>query len=212
MVTSIRKQAVIFGNTKARYHPLSPMAGRMKEVLGRTWRLDVVDCGEPLNRYRLDNCALCIAFCEFGDRLREKELSALINYCEKGGLLLILHNGISLEEQFLETLNTHVLGVSFQGHPPYENLPCLAFHRCKDLPETGAKADFVLFDEAYRFCFEQPQETKPFLWYTDTEGVHPAGWERPIGKGRYIYLMPGHKESVYREARLAEILRKRIDA
>jgi hypothetical protein len=109
----------------------------------------------------------------------ETAAARLVGGVERGGRLLVLHHGISLQAR---PELAALIGGKFLGHPLAA--PLAFTPRGIDAP------GWTFTDEPYRFEMLAPVD--PVLEYEDTEGRHLAGWTRAAQKGRVVYVMPGH--------------------
>ena len=137
--------------------------------------------------------ALVCAADEWDRPIAEQAALRLIGKVERGGGLLVLHQGISLQAR---PELARLIGGRFIGHPPAGELR----FRLPDSDES-----WTMTDEPYRF--EDVAGVTPLLEYEYEGTWWLAGWEHAVGAGRVIYLMPGHVPENYRDARYAALIR-----
>jgi type 1 glutamine amidotransferase len=116
---------------------------------------------------------------EWDRPISERAAARLVKGVEAGGRLLVLHQGISLQAR---SELADLIGGKFTGHP--EAGP-LSFR-----PVGIEVPGWQFADEPYRF--EMLASVEPLLEYEDAEGLHLGAWTRTAGKGRVVFLMPGH--------------------
>lgn len=187
----VKKQKIIaIGDTDAPYHPLENIAS-----------LDVLLCDHQViftDDYayflKLSDFSLCIcyvdAFANAGKPpLSCQQAAALKEYLKQGGNMLSFHNGISLQDT---PGLSDVMGARFTHHPPYDELQI----RIKTgHPVTDGVQDFTISDEPYHF--EVPGVLDLLASYEYHGRLLPAAWERKVGGGTLIYLMPGHDHTAF---------------
>jgi type 1 glutamine amidotransferase len=115
---------------------------------------------------------------EWDRPISDQASGRLVDWVERGGGLLVLHQGISLQER---PELAALLGGRFVGHPPAGPL---VFR----IP--GTAASWTMTDEPYQF--DAVGGVTPLLEYEYEGTWHLGGWEKNAGRGRVIYLMPGH--------------------
>ncbi|MFC4302196.1 ThuA domain-containing protein [Cohnella boryungensis] len=187
-------QALALGNyADAIYHPFAGVDQEITEIF--QGRIDVRCTGDygMLNESYLAPYRLMISYTEFLEqKLSASGTGALLSFVARGGGLLAIHNGISLQRnQELAVM----LGGKFVGHPPYTTLPVRIRerqHRIMDRVEP-----FVVEDEPYRFEFNPHVRTTILAEYEHEGEYWPAAWTHDFGLGRVVYLMPGHELSSF---------------
>jgi len=187
-------EALALGNyADAIYHPFAGVDQELKEIFRE--RMEVRCTGDygMLNEEYLAPYRLFVSYTEFlEEKLSPARTAALLAYVARGGGLLAIHNGISLQRnQELAIL----LGGKFVGHPERTVLPIRVLernHRIMDRVE-----DFAVDDEPYRFEFNPHVRTKVLAEYEHEGQRWPAAWTHDFGLGRVVYLMPGHDRSAF---------------
>jgi len=187
-------QALALGNyTDAIYHPFAGVDKEIERIF--EGRIDVRSTGDygMLKEEYLSPYRLLISYTEFlEEKLSPERTGALLSFVARGGGLLAIHNGISLQRnQELAAM----LGGKFTSHPEYTSLPIRILernHRMMDRVEP-----FTVEDEPYRFEFNPHIRTTILAEYEHEGSYWPAAWTHEFGLGRVVYLMPGHRVSVF---------------
>ncbi|MCL2719636.1 MAG: ThuA domain-containing protein [Lachnospiraceae bacterium] len=189
----IMRKILVMGDTEARYHPLHCIFP-IHNVLGKeklTFTNDY-DYFTKLNEFDLLICFVDAWIVEDNkeNKLITKEQSAaLLDYINNGGKILSIHTGMSI--QATEGLE-NVHGAKFLDHPPYCEI---VVNVAKGHRLTEGVNDFRINDEPYHF--EVYEDFDIFANYEFDGKKVPAAWEKDHGKGKLIYLMPGHDEAVF---------------
>jgi len=122
------------------------------------------------------------------------------SYVASGGNLLVLHNGISIQER---PELARLVGARFTHHPDAGPLEFQITPRGREL--WGDVSAWTMDDEPYRFEFLTDVEI--LLEYRHEDMVWPAGWRRAYGRGRVTFLMPGHYAASYLHPTYASLIR-----
>ncbi|MCL2254531.1 MAG: ThuA domain-containing protein [Lachnospiraceae bacterium] len=178
---------VIIGDTAAPpYHPLDVVFPLSKLLCDD----DLIftndyDFFTKLNEFDLFVCAVDAWFKELSDA----QAAALKDYLSNGGKMLSIHTGMSI--QATKELDK-VHGAKFLDHPPYERL---LINVKKGHQLTEGVSDFYVDDEPYHF--EIYEDFEIFASYEFNGKTIPAAWMKDYGKGKLIYLMPGHDQAAF---------------
>ena len=217
------KKILIIGDTVAPYHPLHCIFP-IHKALGEeklTFTNDY-DYFTKLNEFDLLICFIDAWFTtadevkkavSVGDlpcynealvkMVNNEQAKALVNYIENGGRVLSIHTGISLQKTpALETIH----GAKFLDHPPYCEI---VVNVVKGHRLTQGITDFTINDEPYHF--EGYEGLDIFATYEYEGKTIPAGWEKECGKGRFIYLMPGHDEAVFENEEYLKLIKRCVE-
>ncbi len=181
---------LVLGNYKdAMYHPFDGVDERLTKMFPEKELICVNDTGRLLD-LETEGFAGVISYLDIWDgSLTDAESQALISFVEQGGALLILHNGISIQSQ--DELRC-MMGAKFLTHPPMEEI---AFE-LKPHAITEGCTGFSLPEEPYQF--EMVKDDKEvFLVYIYREQEYAAGWSKTAGKGRLVFLTPGHTAEIF---------------
>jgi len=199
------ERALALGHyTDARYHPFGGIDEELKAIFEGCMDVEATDQYDRLHADHLSACRLFISCTEF---MKEKPLpagqvQALLAYVAGGGGLLAIHNGISLQRS--EALAS-MLGAVFTGHPPYARLQVHA--REPAHPIMQGIDGFAIDDEPYRFAFDSCQRTTVLAEYEHEGERWPAAWAHEYGRGRVVYLMPGHQRSAFQVEMYRKLIR-----
>ncbi len=118
----------------------------------------------------------------------------LVEGVEGGGRLLVLHHGISLQAR---PELAALIGGKFLSHPPAAPLTFA--------PKGLGVPGWTFTDEPYQFAMLAPVE--PLLEYEYEGTKYLAGWTRTAGKGRVVYVMPGHTSDLWDHPAYQEFLK-----
>ena len=133
----------------------------------------------------------------------DDEANAFEHFVANGGGALLLHNGISIQSQ--DRLLT-LAGAKFLGHPQHE---VIRFEPSAH-PVTESCKSFSLDEEPYQFEFV-PDNKEIILTYQYKNQKYPAGWCKNSGKGRLIYLCPGHTPEIFDCPQYQQLIRQSMD-
>lgn len=187
---------IVIGDTVAPYHPLStifPIAKALSEE-SLTFTNDY-GFFQKLGEYDLLICHVDAWF----KQLAENEAGGLLDYLSNGGRMLSIHTGMSIQATpALASLH----GAKFLDHPPYCEL---TINVKKEHHLADSVESFMISDEPYHF--EVYEELDVFASYVYNDSAIPAAWEKAYGKGKLIYLMPGHDEMVFRNAEYLKLIK-----
>jgi type 1 glutamine amidotransferase len=135
--------------------------------------------------------------------INDRQAAALLDYLNNGGKLLSIHSGLSLfKTPALKSLH----GVEYLDHPPYDRL---RINLKKGHPLTEGVDDFYINDEPYHF--NVVDEIEIFASYEFDGTTIPAAWKKEYGKGKFIYLMPGHDEAVFQVTEYQKLIKKCVE-
>ena len=112
--------------------------------------------------------------------------NAINGYVAAGGKLLILHHGISIA---YNQICYDVVKGKFAHHPKIRTITVTASQPAH--PIVGDVKSFDIFEEPYHF-YTLPGLPEPIYTYDFEGATIPAAWEVEYGKGRLVYLLPGH--------------------
>ena len=197
----MQKKILVIGNYKdAPYHPLGGVDEELRRIFPKAELVCTDDTGILLDLEKEHFCGLISYLDIWNGVLSEEEAQAVLHFVYGGGALLLLHNGISIQGR--DELKK-MIGGRFTGHPPKEELQFRV--RKQDL--TDGCEDFVLEEEPYRFELEEDGKNI-FLTYDYHGEEYPAGWSKTQGKGRVIFLSPGHTAENLADAAYGRLIRK----
>lgn len=137
--------------------------------------------------------------------ISERALAAFEQYVQQGGGALAIHSASASFKPFPRYFD--VLGGRFVKHGPVEPITlCPPTTPPTTGPSFAGIPPFTLRDELYRHQYD-PAITVQFEVKTGGER-EPFVWSRSFGKGRVLYLAPGHQPGVFRSPQMQEILRR----
>lgn len=184
-----RKKALLLGDyTHPDWHPLQGVDAEISRIFHDTM---TVQCSENRNMLLQENITgfdVCISYMDdWKGKVSPQQTAGLLSYVSNGGGLVIIHNGISLQNRYELK---QMIGAKFLHHPPYAPLEFTV--TAESHPVTEGISGFTMEEEPYQFEFGSFAETKVLLEYQSAEGPKPAAWAHRYGLGRIVYLMPGH--------------------
>jgi len=200
--TGARPDAVVFGNRVAPYHPLGAVEPALRVILGADFALRFTeDTGELSSG--LAGVRLVVAYADVWDSVLADEAAAgLADFVNRGGGLLVLHNGICwAKHPRLRPL----LGAAFTGHPEQETM---SYGFMGTHPIAAGLNGFAMQEEPYRYEFELGVEAGAFLRYEQAGRRWAAGWALERGAGRVVNLQPGHTAAAFENAGYAALVRR----
>jgi type 1 glutamine amidotransferase len=184
-----KTKTLLIGNlSEPQYHPLQAVSEPIRNLLGSNFAVDETEDYDKLRKSSLEAYDLCIDYADtFRFRHPRERAAGLVSYVSEGGGLLVIHNGISLQESPEIRL---MVGARFTGHPPYTGLD---FHPLQpEHPVMAGIEAFRMDEEPYRFDWDPFAETTILMEYEHENLRWPAAWAHEYGLGRIVYLMPGH--------------------
>ncbi|MBQ7919789.1 MAG: ThuA domain-containing protein [Lachnospiraceae bacterium] len=184
------EKILVVGNYKdAMYHPFGGVDERLKEIFPEK-ELVCTDDVQELAALRRGEYTGVISYLDIWDgALTGAQAEALRFFVEEGGALLILHNGISIQSR--EELKV-MMGAKFLTHPPMEEIT----FKVKEHEITADCTEFTLPEEPYQFEFV-PDDKEIILVYIYHGEEYTAGWSKCVGKGRLVFLTPGHTAEIF---------------
>lgn len=200
----MQDKLLVLGNyTDAMYHPFAGVDERLKNIL-QEQELVCTDKTAMLLELEEKGFAGVVSYLDiWNGALTEHEAEALYAFAEKGGAVLILHNGISIQSR--DKLR-EMMGAKFLTHPPREVIR----FEVKNHPITQGCGGFELSEEPYRF--EMTGDGKEiFLTYIYRNQEYPAGWCKGVGRGRLAFLTPGHTAEIFDCPAYAALIRKSME-
>jgi type 1 glutamine amidotransferase len=114
---------------------------------------------------------------------------AVVNFVEKGGSFLNLHNSLGLYPPDGPYLK--LVGGRYIGHGPYERFRIEVADRAH--PITQGVTDFTTADEQHTpVLYDEAAVHLLLRSRMDNGAAVPAGWVREVGAGRICHLASGH--------------------
>ena len=114
---------------------------------------------------------------------------AVVEFVERGGAFLNLHNSLGLYPPASPYLK--LVGGRYIGHGPYERFRVEVADPWH--PITEGVSDFTTPDEQHTpIIYDEGQVHRILDSRMDNGTVVPAGWVREVGRGRVCHLASGH--------------------
>ena len=200
METEKKKVLVLGMYEEAMYHPMKGVDTYLQKICPE---VEFTFTEEPADLCEAEQYDGVISYWDdWNTPICAEGANALYRYVEKGGVLLVLHNGISL--QMWENLK-EMIGARFLTHPKQEEIVfCVREH-----PLTEGCKDFSLVEEPYQFEMEE-DEKEIFLTYLYRGEEYPAGWRKSFGEGEIIYLTPGHTPEKFENVEYTKLIQNCI--
>jgi type 1 glutamine amidotransferase len=117
-----------------------------------------------------------------------EQQQAIWDFVHNGGAFLALHNSHGIYPE--GGLYYKLFGGDYGGHPPPETFTIRIEN--KNHPITQGVEDFETFDEQHMSKYYLDREHLLLRNISKANKSAPAGWWRELGKGRFVYLAPGH--------------------
>lgn len=127
--------------------------------------------------------------------MKPEQGKAVRTFVENGGAALFLHNvtHVGLTNPDFR----HVLGAAYAGHPPIRTFKVRVTN--PNHPITKGVKDFIVTDEQHYMEYDK-DKAHIFLETVNEDGLDyqgqgakaPGGWAYDYGKGRVVYMSPGH--------------------
>lgn len=187
-------RALLVGDiTSPPWHPLEPARAALEEILGDAFELTSTEDYEEFARLDQANFKLCISYTDCWDReLTAAQTAGLLRYVAGGGGLLVIHTGISIQQNY-ELLQ--MVGGKFVEHPPIQ--PLQYYGTVDGHPLLDGVESFTVEEEPYVFEFDPYTKRNVFMEYEFEGKRYPAAWEHAYGLGKVVYLQPGHQASSF---------------
>ncbi|AWB47074.1 ThuA domain-containing protein [Paenibacillus sp. CAA11] len=191
----IRKKALLVGNyTHPKFHPLQGVDREITHTLQDHFSVQCTENQQMLEPGNITGYDLCISYIEnWSDKLSLRETSGLLSFVSQGGGLLVLHQGIGIQDRYEVA---QLMGAKFTGHPSRRQLSLRVSAPEHDILQ-GIEP-FEIDEEPYRFEFDPFTEKTILMEYEEEGELHPAAWAHAYGLGRIVYLMPGHDEGSFK--------------
>lgn len=201
---NMKQKILVLGTYQtAPYHPFGGVDESLKEIFPDC-NLVCTEDAATLEKLHTGEFAGVICYLDrWSGSLREAEAAALQEFVEQGGALLVLHNGICIQSN--ENLH-QMMGGKFLNHPPKEEIRFAV----KSHEITQGCEDFMLLEEPYQFELSV-DEKELLLTYFYRNREYPAGWSKTVGKGRLVFLTPGHTKETFACAQYRQLIRRSMD-
>jgi hypothetical protein len=139
--------------------------------------------------------------------MTEAQQQAIWDFVHNGGGYLALHNAQGLYPP--GGLYYKLFGGDYGGHPP----PYTFTVRVEDHnhPVTAGVEDFEIFDEHHTVKYYLDKEHLLLRTIAKDNTAAAGGWWREMGKGRFVYLSPGHTQEVLEHPMMQRLIRNSIN-
>ena len=139
----------------------------------------------------------------------------LITFVERGGGLLVLHGGVTTQNNSMEF--SRLVGASFDYHPPQQRFTVRVEDPKHPLVQAFTGGEFVHTDEPYFYKNAYAEKNfRPLLSFRNaeiqkqrkgqerTEGKTYVAWIRAHGKGKVMYASPSHNAQSFENPQLLQ--------
>jgi type 1 glutamine amidotransferase len=184
------QHALLFGTREgAQWHPLDGIDLELQSILAGLVELEITTDRDHLGVLEEGGFRLLVCYADaWEERLSDGHMAEILRFAAAGGGVLVIHNGISWQKR---PEFQALVGARFTGHPAVGTLEFRAVNpdhpACDDVP-----AAWTMDEEPYRFEAHGATEATVLYEYRHEGRWHPAAWASSFGRGRVVYLMPGH--------------------
>ncbi len=198
-----KKRALLIGdNDMAKYHPLHGFDALLKSILSN-FELHVSTDYLQFDLITLKKYDFCIVMCDRWVPLENSQAQGLKDFIEQGGGLLMIHQGISLQNT---PLLTPLMGGRFTHHPE-QTVLTYQINKHPHFITSGLQA-FSSKEEPYQFIMNTPMNTTVLLEYELNHQMCIAGWAHSYELGKVVYLSPGHNLETLHQPNYQELIRR----
>ena len=197
------KKALLLGDyTMATWHPLREVDEEIKRILS-DYEIDICECYPALTVERLQEYDFVINYIDAYDSRGDADLAAaFITYVASGGVMMVLHNGIiAHKHRELEQM----YGGAFTHHPKHD---LLKFVHADSHPLGKTIMPFSVDEEPYMFTMSNIAEITILMNFEYKGERYPAVWVRAFGKGKILYITPGHNAKTFRNEGMEILIRQ----
>jgi type 1 glutamine amidotransferase len=188
------KILIIGDNIQSKWHPLKGFDAVISSILSDS-DITITDDYSQLEIININKYDVCIVLLDRWVPLENSKLEGVRLFVELGKGLLILHQGISMQ---VNPELSSLIGGRFNGHPEQA---LLRYETVENSMKIGEGIDFFeALEEPYLCTINQESHPEIILKYQLDQQTIPAGWAISYGRGKVIYLSPGHRiETFYQE-------------
>lgn len=191
------KILVLGDEERACYHPLGRVKKGIEEALGNLGKIEFCTDYNKWTPQELRRFPVLISYIDDYKQLQGFD-DILVEYILKGGYVIALHNGIITPKgSRLEG----VYGGRFVTHPPYCELEYIV-----DEKFLGNEKKKMILEEEPYMIHRIGKDLEEFLWFIYKNKKYVAGWFRRVGKGKILYLAPGHDERTVGNCQFQKLL------
>lgn len=202
----VKKVLIIGEYENAMYHPLRDVEKELRKIIGDEFQVIGTDYYNKLNYEDIKDYSLIISYTDCWQAEENKNLAAaLITFVVQGGAFVVIHNGISLQNNHeLATL----IGAKFTMHPEATMLNYKNFNT--NHPIMNGCVEFQMHEEPYQFVFDNIVDKEVLFYYEYNNILYEAAWALEYGKGRVVYLSPGHSKESFEIEAYRNIIKRSI--
>lgn len=217
---------LVFSKTNGfRHHEAIPAANKLLSAMAaeHRWTIYFTENGAVFNDRQLSQFDLVVWNNVSGPALTEKQQGAFEAYITSGGGYVGMHaSGDGSHKTWPWYVDT-VLKSNFTMHPMWPQIQAATLYTetathpvINGLPSQWAmKDEWYSFDRSARdtgsnVLFTIDENTyDPNFWGMGND--HPLAWAHDVGKGRVVYIAPGHVQSVYENTTYKKLLLNAIN-
>lgn len=196
------------------HHDFNGFAAAFQEIVGdSSHAITATYDGDALLRLHEENVDVVALYTCLGgaqkdgvvaEDLTTAQTTALADWVQAGGKLLALHAATVLRESNLTMRN--LIGGRFLSHPPQFDFTVTPIARKH--PVTDGVGAFGIHDEFYMQEFNP--EVVIQMTAEDRGVVYPMVWTKSEGRGRVVYIAPGHTASTWATENYRQLLRQSV--
>lgn len=135
--------------------------------------------------------------------MTDEQQQAIWDFVHSGGGFLALHNSQGIYPP--DGLYYKLFGGDYGGHPkPYEFTVRVEDH---NHPVTEGVEDFMVYDEQHTVKYYLDKEHLLLRTIAKDNLAAAGGWWREMGKGRFVYLSPGHTPEALNHPMMQKLIR-----
>jgi type 1 glutamine amidotransferase len=200
-----KKKALLLGDyTNAPWHPLQAIEGDMRTILEANFELTCTEDYNALLPESIRKYDLCISYTDcWRSKATPEQVRGLLSYVSEGGGFLVVHNGISLQNNYELC---HMIGAKFTGHPPYRTLEIEVAPDAADHEIMQGITAFSIDDEPYQFDEITHHGKKVLMTYKEEGRDCPSAWVHSYALGKVAYLALGHDKSSFQQPVLRQLI------
>jgi len=187
------KKVLLVGDySLATWHPLRGVDDELSRILS-IYDLTITEDYDKLSIEELKEYDFVVNYIDAYDLRANSSLAALfISYVADGGAMMVIHNGIiSRKLPELEQM----VGGAFTHHPKHEKI---SFVPVDSHPLGKTIMPFEIDEEPYMFTMSNLAKLSIVMNYEYQNELYPAVWLRSFGKGKVIYIAPGHNAESFK--------------